>query len=69
MNNLTPREKEVMRMIIDGKSNKEMARIIDISPRTIEVHRGNVMRKSGAKNAADLVRMAMESRDKQEDQQ
>jgi DNA-binding CsgD family transcriptional regulator len=56
---LTPREREVLRQIVDGSSNKEMGRKLRISPRTIEVHRARIMAKLGAKNAADLVRIAL----------
>jgi two-component system response regulator FixJ len=56
---LTPREREVLTQIVDGSSNKEMGRKLRISPRTIEVHRARIMAKLGAKNAADLVRIAL----------
>ncbi len=56
---LTPREREVLKQIVDGSSNKEMGRKLHISPRTIEVHRARIMAKLGAKNAADLVRIAL----------
>ena len=53
---LTPREQEVMSLVVRGKSNKEMARLLDISPKTIEAHRSNVMGKMQAKTLADLIR-------------
>jgi len=56
---LTPRELEVLDMIIGGASNKEGGYKLGISTRTFEVHRAHIMEKLGAKNAADLVRMAM----------
>lgn len=56
---LTPREQQTLDLIVAGKSNKEMARMLGISPRTIEVHRSRIMLKFGAHNAADLVRKAM----------
>jgi PAS domain S-box-containing protein len=52
---LTPREREVMRLLIMGLSNKAAARQLDISPRTVEVHRRRIMRKMGAKNIVDLI--------------
>jgi DNA-binding CsgD family transcriptional regulator len=53
---LTPRERVTLAQIIRGASNKEAARTLGISPRTVEFHRANVMQKLGAKNTADLVR-------------
>jgi DNA-binding CsgD family transcriptional regulator len=56
---LTPREREVLAQITAGASNKEGARNLGISTRTFEVHRAHIMEKLGAKNAADLVRIAL----------
>ncbi len=53
---LTPVEKRVLQLILDGKSNREMAALLCRSRRTIEVHRARVMRKFGAHNLADLAR-------------
>ena len=53
---LTPRERVALGQIVSGSSSKEAARRLGISPRTVEFHRANVMRKLGAKNTADLVR-------------
>jgi DNA-binding CsgD family transcriptional regulator len=53
---LTPRERLALAQIVRGASSKEAARALGISPRTVEFHRANVMRKLGAKNTADLVR-------------
>lgn len=58
---LTPRERDVLRAIASGASNKEAGRMLGISPRTVEVHRAKVMDKLGAKNAADLVRIVLSS--------
>lgn len=52
---LTERERIVIAQVAKGASNKEIARTLGISPRTVEFHRGNIMRKIGAKNATDLV--------------
>ena len=56
---LTPREREVLDQIVAGCSNKEVGRRLKISPRTVETHRASLMEKLGARNAADLVRIAM----------
>lgn len=56
---LTPRERDVLRAIASGASNKEAGRMLGISPRTVEVHRAKIMDKLGARNAADLVRIVM----------
>ena len=56
---LTPRERDVLRLISDGQSNKEAGRELGISPRTIEVHRARVMEKLGARNTADLMRKVL----------
>lgn len=58
---LTPREREVLQLITNGMSNKEAGRELDISPRTVEVHRSRVMEKLGARNTADLVRIVLTS--------
>lgn len=59
---LTKREREVLELFTSGVTNKEAGRQLGISPRTIEDHRANIMKKVGAKNAADLVRIVMEAR-------
>jgi FixJ family two-component response regulator len=56
---LTSREREVLAELIAGASNKEAGRRLGVSPRTIEVHRAHIMEKLGARNAADLVRIAL----------
>ena len=56
---LSPRERQVMDGLIAGLSNKLIAREYDISPRTIEVYRANVMTKMGAGSLSELVRLAM----------
>jgi FixJ family two-component response regulator len=55
---LTSREREVMAGIAAGRPNKQVASELKLSEATVKVHRGNVMRKMGAKSLADLVRMA-----------
>jgi len=56
---LTPREREVLALIAGGASNKEGGYQLGISTRTFEAHRAHLMGKLGAKNAADLVRIAL----------
>ncbi len=61
LNILTKREKEILAMIIDGKTNHLIASELFISPRTVEAHRANMMNKLGTNNVAALVRMAIEN--------
>jgi len=58
---LSEREKQVVRLVSDGYSSKEIARMLNISPSTVEVHRRNIMRKIGAHKTADLTRYAIRS--------
>jgi FixJ family two-component response regulator len=55
---LSAREQQVMPLVTSGLMNKQIAAEIGVSEITVKVHRGNVMRKMGAKSVADLVRMA-----------
>jgi FixJ family two-component response regulator len=55
---LTPREQEVIKWVTAGLMNKQVAAEMGVSEITVKVHRGNVMRKMGAKSLADLVRMS-----------
>ena len=57
---LTPRESEVMKWMLEGNSNKMIARILDISSRTVEVHRTNILRKMEANSLVDLATMVSE---------
>jgi FixJ family two-component response regulator len=56
---LTPREREVMQMVIDGKANKVIAYDLGLSQRTVEIHRAHVMEKMGVRSLAELVRMVI----------
>jgi DNA-binding NarL/FixJ family response regulator len=58
---LTPRELEVLQMIVDGKSNKEIATALDLSANTIAVHRANIMNALGIHKTAELVVYAIRS--------
>ena len=56
---LTPREREVMQMVIAGKANKVIAYDLDLSQRTVEIHRAHVMEKMQARSLPELVKMAI----------
>ena len=53
---LTDRERDVLSLLVEGNSNKEAARLLNLSPKTIERHRANIMRKLGVGSFAELVR-------------
>ena len=59
MSNLTDRELELLRLVVRGLANKQIAGEMGISIKTVANHRANLMAKTGALNAADLVRMSM----------
>jgi DNA-binding NarL/FixJ family response regulator len=59
---LTPREREIVQLLAEGKSNKEVASSLGISPKTIETHRANIMRKLNLHSVSDLVRFAVRNR-------
>ena len=58
---LTPREREVMSLVVAGKANKVIASELGLSQKTVEVHRARVMRKMHAESVAQLVQLALES--------
>ena len=60
LESLTPRERQVLALMTQGKPNKIMAHDLDISQRTVEIYRARVMEKSGASSLAELVRMVMD---------
>lgn len=59
LQHLTPREHEVMQMVTEGRSNKEIANSLGVSAKTIEAHRARVMEKMQAGSLAELVRMVL----------
>jgi DNA-binding CsgD family transcriptional regulator len=59
---LTPRERAVLAQIVRGLSSKEVARILEITPRTVEFHRTNLLRKTSAKSTIDLIRIVLGER-------
>jgi len=56
---LTPKERLILAEIVRGHTSKEAACVLDISPRTVEFHRANLLKKYGAKNTAELVRKVL----------
>ena len=56
---LTPREREVLQLLAEGRSVKEIAAVLDISPRTVEFHKYNVMEKLGLRTTAELTQYAI----------
>jgi two-component system, NarL family, response regulator NreC len=56
---LTEREKEVLQLLAQGKSNKEVAQVLNLSPHTIDSHRTNLMQKLGLHNTAEIVLYAV----------
>lgn len=59
---LTNKEKQVIQYLQDGFSSKEIAGILDVSPRTIETHRANILNKFGLKNTTELIRKIVEQK-------
>jgi len=59
LDSLTPREREVMLLVVEGRPNKVVATRLGLSTRTVEVHRAKLMEKMQARSLADLVRMAI----------
>jgi RNA polymerase sigma factor (sigma-70 family) len=56
---LTPREREVLDLMVKGKQNKAVAQDLGVSPRTVEIHRARVMEKMAVQSVAELVHMMM----------
>lgn len=57
LNGLTSREMEIMSLVVAGHTNKEIARQLGISHRTVEIHRGRILKKTGATNLLELARL------------
>jgi len=56
---LTPRERDVLRPLVEGWPNKVIAHTLGISPRTVEIHRSNVLEKLGCRSLAEVVRLVL----------
>jgi RNA polymerase sigma factor (sigma-70 family) len=56
---LTPRQRQILRLVAEGLTNREIAKHFGISVRTVEVHRFNLMRRLGVRNVAQLLRQAL----------
>lgn len=59
LSELSPRERDVLAGVVEGKLNKQIAFELEISPRTVEIYRANLMTKTGARNIAELMRIAL----------
>ena len=59
---LSPREREIVQLLAEGKSSKEIARVLSIAVNTVETHRGNIMRKMGFESVSDVVRYAIKNK-------
>ncbi|MFO1014220.1 MAG: response regulator FixJ [Caulobacteraceae bacterium] len=59
LENLSPRERDVLMGVVSGKANKVIALELEISARTVEVYRANLMSKTGSRNISDLMRLAL----------
>lgn len=66
---LTPRERQVLELVVAARHNREIAELLGISVRTVEVHKGRMMDKLGAKNSAELVRQYLQYEAAQQDDQ
>ena len=57
---LTPRQSDILRLVSIGHTNREIAEVLDISVRTVEVHRFNLMRRLNVRNVAQLLRRSLQ---------
>jgi len=61
MKSLTPREHQVLNLVVAGETNRNIAQRLNISVKTVEIHRAGMMEKMQAKSLVDLVKMAVET--------
>ena len=59
---VTPREREIIQLIAEGHSSKQAATALDVSVKTIDAHRANIMRKLRLRSVSDLVRYAIRNK-------
>ncbi|MCK0511476.1 LuxR C-terminal-related transcriptional regulator [Aromatoleum buckelii] len=59
LESLSLREKETFDLVVEGNSSKEIARILGISPKTVEAHRGRLMSKLGVRSSGELIQLSM----------
>ena len=59
---LSEREREVLQLLAEGKSNKEAAAVLELSPHTVKKHRANLMKKLGLHNTTEIVHYAVSQR-------
>jgi DNA-binding NarL/FixJ family response regulator len=59
---LTPRERQIVQLVTEGRSSKEIARLLNLSVKTVETHRANVLHKLGLESVTDLVRYAVRNK-------
>jgi RNA polymerase sigma factor (sigma-70 family) len=62
LDSLTPREREVLDLLVKGKQNKAVAQDLGVSPRTVEIHRARVMEKMEVTSIAELVHMMLDAK-------
>jgi len=62
-NTISNREKEVLQLLVKGGASKEIARHLDLSPRTVEMHRSNLVKKTGVKSSSELIQLAVLSKE------
>ena len=63
LDRLSPRERQVAELVVAGKANKVIARELDLSQRTVETHRANLMKKLKLSTTAELIRLSLQSAD------
>ncbi|MCC6067984.1 PAS domain-containing protein [Ferrovum sp. PN-J185] len=68
LNKITPREQEILELVLTGNTSKQIARILKISPRTVEIHRTNILRRWGVSSTPQIVNLILRSAKELEEQ-